>query len=91
MHISSHVHIPFTGYDILSQTYNATLFLFDYFYVLAHALGSLFHLIKSSFSQASKHTLVLTIRLKLAKKQLILLMKGSEKNEMHVNVPVFDM
>ena len=55
--------------QILSQTYNATLFLFDYFYVHAYALGKLFHLIKSSFSQASNHTLVLTIRLKLAKKQ----------------------
>ena len=27
---------------ILSQTYNATLFLFDYFYVNAHALSKMF-------------------------------------------------
>ena len=52
--------------------------MFDYFYVHAHALGKLFHLIKSSFSQASNHTLVLTIRLKLAKNQWILLMKDNE-------------
>ena len=65
---------------ILSQTYNATLVLFNYFYVHAHVLGKFFHLIKGSFSQASNHTLVLTIRLKLGKKQRILLMKGSEKN-----------
>ena len=65
---------------ILSQTYNATLLLFDYFYVHAHALGKLFHLIISSFSQASNPSLVLTIHIKLAKKQCILLMKGSEKN-----------
>ena len=65
---------------ILSQTYSATMFLFDYFYVHAHALGKLFHLIKRSFSQATNPSLVLTIRIKLAKKQWILLMKGSEKN-----------
>ena len=29
--------------DILSQTYNATLLSFDYFYVNAHALSKLFH------------------------------------------------
>ena len=57
----------------------------------AHALGKLFHLIKSSFSQASNRTLVLTIHIKLAKKLWILLMKGSEKIEMYGNVPVFDM
>ena len=56
-------------FSILSQTYNATLFLFDYFYVHAHALGKLFHLIKRSFSQASNPTLVLTIHIKLSKKQ----------------------
>ena len=50
---------------ILSQTDNATLFLFDYFFVNAHALSKLFHSINSSFNQASNHVLVLT----LAKKQ----------------------
>ena len=65
----SYFVLPSLLFTILSQTYNATLFLFDYFYVHAHALGKLFHLIKSSFSQASNHTLILTIRLKLAKKQ----------------------
>ena len=54
---------------ILSQTYNATLFLSDYFYVNAHALSKLFHSINSSFNQSSNHVLVLTICLKLAKKQ----------------------
>ena len=54
---------------ILSQTYNATLFSFDYFYVNAHALNKLFPEINSSFNQASNHILVLTICLKLAKKQ----------------------
>ena len=76
---------------ILSQTYNATLFSFDYFNVNAHVLSNLFHSINSSFSQASNHVLVLTICLKLAKKQLILSMNGGKKNEMHGNVPVFDM
>ena len=52
---------------ILSQTYNATLFLFDYFHANAHALSNLFHSIKSSFNQASNHVLVLTVCLKLDK------------------------
>ena len=38
---------------ILSQTYNASLFLFAYFFVNAHVLSKSFHLINSSFSQAS--------------------------------------
>ena len=54
---------------ILSQTYNATLFLFDYFYVNAHALSKLFHSVNSSFNQASNLVLVLNICLKLTKKQ----------------------
>ena len=88
--------IAYEGYTvqnayILSQTYNATLFLFDYFYVNEYALSILFHSINSSFSQASNHVLVLTICLKLAKKQLTLSMKGGKKNEMHGNDPVFDM
>ena len=64
---------------ILGQTYNATLFSFDYFYVKAHGLSNLFHSTNSSFSQASNHVLVLTICPKLAKKQLILSMKGGKK------------
>ena len=55
--------------NILSQTYNATLFLFDCFYVNAHALSKLFHSVNRSFNQASNHVLVLAICLKLAKKQ----------------------
>ena len=46
----------------MSQTYNATLVLLDYYYVHAHTLSKLFQLIKSSFSQASNHILVLTVR-----------------------------
>ena len=68
-----------SSYDILSQTYNATLFSFDYFYVNVHALSNLFHSINSSFNQASNHVLVLTICFKRAKKQLILSMKGGKK------------
>ena len=60
---------PNSVYTILSQTYNATLFLFDYFYVNAHALSKLFHSNNSSFNPESSHVLVLTICLKLAKKQ----------------------
>ena len=45
--------IVFFHANILSQTYNATLFLFDYFYVNAHALSKLFHSINSSLHQAS--------------------------------------
>ena len=37
---------------ILSQTYNASLFLFAYFFVNAHVLSKSFHSINSSFSQA---------------------------------------
>ena len=80
--------------NILSQTCNATLFLFDYFYVHAHVQSQLFHPIKSSFSQASNHILVLTICPKLAKKQCIVSIKGKKeqkKEEMHGNVRVFDM
>ena len=79
------------GKDIMSQTYNATLFSFDYFYVNAHALSKLFHSINSSVNPASYHVLVLTICPKLANKQQILPMKGGKKNGMHGNVPVFDM
>ena len=68
-----------TYIHILSQTYNATLFLFDYFYVNAHALSKLFHSINSSFNQASNHILVLTICLKLAKNHQILSLKGGKK------------
>ena len=60
--------------NILSQTYNATLVLLGYYYGHADALSKLFHLINSSFSQASNHSLVLTILLKL-----ILLMKVGKK------------
>ena len=45
----------------LSQTYNASLFLFAYFFVNAHVLIKSFHSINSSFSQASNHVLVLTL------------------------------
>ena len=57
------------GPSILSQTYNVTLFLFDYLYANAHALSKLFHSINSSFNQASNHVFVVTICLKMAKKQ----------------------
>ena len=46
--------------SILSETYNAPLFSFDYFYVNAHALSKLFHSINSLFNQASNHVLVFT-------------------------------
>ena len=73
---------------ILSQTYNASLFLFAYLFVNAHVLGKSFHSINSSLSQASNHVLVLT----LAKKTVKVFDEGcSEKNEMHGNVPVFGM
>ena len=65
--------------NILSQTYNTTLFSFDYFYVNAQALSNSFHSINSSFNQAANHAFVLTICLKLDKKQLILSMKGGKK------------
>ena len=56
-------------HTILSQSYNATLFYFDNIFVQTHALGQLVHLSKSSFSEASKLVLVLTICLKLFEKQ----------------------
>ena len=61
--------MPRTYIYILSQTYKATLFSFDYFFVNAHALRILFHSFNSLFNQASNRVLVLTICLKLAKKQ----------------------
>ena len=61
---------------ILSQTSNATLCLFDYFYAYARALGKLLHLIKSSINQTSNPNLVLTIRLKLAKETVNFIGEG---------------
>ena len=80
--------------NLLSQTNSTTMFVFDYFYVNAQVLSKLFHPIKYSFSQASNYLyFVLTICLKLAKKERMLLMKGDKKIEMHVNtcIQVFNM
>ena len=61
---------------ILSQSSNATLFYFDNIFVQTNALGRMVRLNESSFSWASELTLVLTICLKLFKKQSIPLRKG---------------
>ena len=63
----------------LRHTYNAILFLFAHFYVNAHARSNFFHLRDISFSKALNHTLVLTVCIKLAKKQLTLLMNGRKQ------------
>ena len=52
---------------ILSQTYNASLFLFAYFFVNAHVLSKSLHSINSSISQTSNHVLVLTLTKKTVK------------------------
>ena len=75
--------------NILNQNPNAVSFYFDDIFVQAHALSPLFHLIKQLFSRVSNRTLVLTIRIKLAKIQCIVLRKDNWKT-MHDNVPVFD-
>ena len=73
---------------ILSQTYNASLFLFAYFFVNAHVLSKSFHSINSLISQTSNHVLVLTLTKKNSK---IFRCRVFRKNEMHGDVPVFDM
>ena len=60
------------GYFILSQSYNATVFCFDNISFLEHVLNQLYLPNKSSISQASYRTLVLTICFQLFKKQTIL-------------------
>ena len=56
---------------ILSQSYNASVFYFDNISYLAHVLNQLFLPDESSVSQASYHTMVLTICFQLFKKQTI--------------------
>ena len=58
--------------DILSQSYNTTVFYFDNVAFLEHVLNQLFLLNKSSISQASYPTMALTICFQLFKKQTIL-------------------
>ena len=62
--------------NILSLSYKATSFYFDNIFVQMHALGQLVRINKSSFSLASKLTLVLTIWLNLFEKQSIQMRKG---------------
>ena len=58
--------------DILSQSYNATVFYFDNISFLAYVLNPLFLPNESSISQASYRTKVLIICFQLFKKQTIL-------------------
>ena len=58
--------------SILNQSYNATVFYFVNISFLEHVLNQLFLPNKSSVSQASYHTMVLTICFQLFKKQTIL-------------------
>ena len=58
--------------SILSQSYNATVFYFDNIFFLAHVLNQLLLLNESSISQASTHTIIVTICFQLFKKQTIL-------------------
>ena len=61
-----------TNTNILSQSYNASVFYFDYISFLARVLNQLFLPNERSISQASYHIMVLTICFQLFKKQTIL-------------------
>ena len=61
-----------TSGNILSQSYNATVFYFDNVSFLAHVFNQLFLPNESSISQATNRRMVLTICFQLFKKQTIL-------------------
>ena len=74
------------------------VFYFDNISFLAHVLNQLFLPNTSSISQASYHTMVLTICFQLFKKKKKKKKKKTiyggrvvGKNEMHGDVPVYDM
>ena len=79
--------IPF---DILSQSFNATVLYFDNISFLAHVLNQLFLPNESSISQASYRTKVLTIFSNCSSNKPFYGCRVVE-NEMHGDVPVSDM
>ena len=83
--------IVFKYVNILSQSYNATVFCYENISFLAHVLNQLLLPNESSISQASYCTMVLTICFQLFKKQTIYGGRVVETNEMHGDVPVSDM